>query len=141
MLSCVERDRATIKAPWKPVLYKLALHRGKPVHYKLALHRGMPVHTVTFSRIRVHRCRTPCKFVVGRGPLSESTVRVKKSSSLIVLGGGAMLKHDALYLRSFILNNRCVRMLSTSLTWYLGVSCVFHNLPAVRHSVSRKRRD
>ena len=97
MLSCVERDRATIKAPWKPVLYKLALHRGKPVHYKLALHRGMPVHyklalyrgmpvhTVTFSRIRVHRCRTPCKFVVGRDPLSKSTVRVKKSRSLIVL--------------------------------------------------------
>ena len=33
----------------------------------------------------MHRCRTPCKFVVGRDPLSKSMVRVKKSRSLIVL--------------------------------------------------------
>ena len=38
-----------------------------------------------FHVFRVHRCRTPCKFVVGRDPLSKSTVRVKKSRSLIVL--------------------------------------------------------
>ena len=37
------------------------------------------------DKIRVHRCRNPCKFVVGRDPLSKSTVRVKKSTSLIVL--------------------------------------------------------
>ena len=97
VLSCVERDRATIKAPWKPVLYKLALHRGMPVHYKLALHRGMPVHyklalyrgmpvhTVTFSRFPCASLPYSVQVVVGRDPLSKSTVRVKKSRSLIVL--------------------------------------------------------
>ncbi len=49
------------------------------------MHLGLEV-----PKIRVHRCRTPCKFVVGRDPLSKSTVRVKKSSSLIVLGRGAI---------------------------------------------------
>lgn len=109
VLSCVERDRATTKAPWKPVLYKLALYRG------------MPVHTVTFSRIHVYRCRTPCKFVVGRDPLSKSTVRVKKSSSLIVLARAG-----------------CFPPLSPGIL-VCRVSCVCHNLPAVRHSVSWKR--
>jgi hypothetical protein len=44
------------------------------------VHLGLEV-----PKIRVHRCRTPCKFVVGSDPLSKYTVRVKKSRSLIVL--------------------------------------------------------
>ena len=41
------------------------------------MHLGLEV-----PEVHVHRCRTPCKFVVGRDPLSKSTVRVKESSSL-----------------------------------------------------------
>ena len=86
-------------------------------------------------KIRVHRCRTPCKFVVGRDPLSKSTVRVKKSSSLIVLGRGVhWLKHDASSLRIIYPHDRYVWVafhLSHLVSW-----CVCLNLPAVRHSVS-----
>jgi hypothetical protein len=52
-------------------------------------------------------------------------VRVKKSSSLIVLGRGAhWLKHDTSSLRIIYPHDRYVRVLSTSLTWYLGVSAI-----------------
>ena len=68
-------------------------------------------------KIRVHRCRTPCKFVVGRDPLSKSTEGVMKSRLFRVLARAG-----------------CFRLLSPGI-----LVCVCHNLSAVRHSVSRKR--
>jgi hypothetical protein len=95
---------------------------------------------------------TPYKFVVGRDPLSKSTVRVKKSTSLIVLaraacspplspwylGASAITSTEGVKKsRSLIVLARAGCSPPLSPGGNLGVSTI--NLSAVRHSVSRKR--